>query len=441
MTPIAQSTGNDRMTDPGPSASDFQLLFESIPGLYLVLRPDLTIAAVSDAYLKATMTTREGILGRQLFDVFPDNPDESEATGVNNLRASLNRVLTTRAPDTMAVQKYDIRKPEAEGGQFEERYWSPINCPVFHPDGDLVYIIHRVKDVTEYIRLRQADIAQHQAHDRLKAHVEVMEAEIFERAQALQCANEALRNANEELAAFAYSVSHDLHAPLRSLSGFTRLLLAKDGQLTDEMRIDYLQRVNNAAQKLTQLVDGLLSLSRLTQKERFSEPVDLTAIAHTIAAELTANEPTRQVHFSLQPAVTVQGDRTLLQSLMQNLLHNAWKFSAKTAAAHIEFGASPQAVDGTIACFIRDNGAGFDMQHARRLFGAFQRLHAESEFPGTGIGLATVQRIVRRHGGTVTAEAQVDKGATFYFSLPAVGTVELSHSPTPHQCDRIVKKR
>ncbi|MFN7976085.1 MAG: PAS domain-containing protein, partial [Acidobacteriota bacterium] len=133
----------------------FRSLFESVPGLYLVLAPDLTIVAVSDAYLAATMTRRDAILGRGIFDVFPDNPDDPGATGVSNLRASLDRVRVHRAADTMAVQKYDIRRPESEGGGFEERFWSPVNSPVLGPGGDLVFIIHRVEDVTEFVRLKE----------------------------------------------------------------------------------------------------------------------------------------------------------------------------------------------------------------------------------------------------------------------------------------------
>src|SRR5438552_1062570 len=141
--------------DAANRAPDFRKLFESAPGLYLVLKPDLTIVAVSDAYLNATMTKREPIMGRHLFDVFPDNPDDPSATGVQNLRASLGRVLKDRRGDAMALQKYDIRRPAEEGGGFEERYWSPFNSPVFDDAGDLAYIIHRVEDVTDFVRLQQ----------------------------------------------------------------------------------------------------------------------------------------------------------------------------------------------------------------------------------------------------------------------------------------------
>lgn len=175
------------------------MLFESVPGLYLVLNPDLTIVAVSDAYLRATMTKREDILGRGIFDVFPDNPDESGATGVRNLRASLDRVLRDKVSDTMAVQKYDIRKPASQGGAFEERYWSPINSPVLAPDKSVAWIIHRVEDITDFMRVKREESHQQKAAEELRARAESMESEVYLRAREVQEANRRLEIANEEL--------------------------------------------------------------------------------------------------------------------------------------------------------------------------------------------------------------------------------------------------
>jgi formate hydrogenlyase transcriptional activator len=180
---------------PFPSP-DFRSLFESVPSLCLVLTPDLSIVAVSDAYLRATMTQRDDILGRGLFEIFPDNPDDPAATGVRNLHASLQRVLQGKIPDTMAVQKYDIRKPDSEGGGFEERYWSPVNAPVLDPDGQVTYIIHRVEDVTEFVRRRQKDAQQ---TEELRERTVEMESEIFLRAKEVQEANRRLEAANREL--------------------------------------------------------------------------------------------------------------------------------------------------------------------------------------------------------------------------------------------------
>src|SRR3981189_2940646 len=178
---------------------DFQALFQSAPGLYLVLAPDLAILAVTDAYLHATMTKREDILGRGVFDVFPDNPNDPSATGVRNLRTSLQRVLQGKTSDAMAVQKYDIRKPESEGGGFEERYWSPVNSPVLGPNNEVLYIIHRVEDVTEFVRLKQQDIALEKLADDLRTRTGQMEAEIYQRASEVQEANRRLEATNREL--------------------------------------------------------------------------------------------------------------------------------------------------------------------------------------------------------------------------------------------------
>ena len=221
---------------------DFRALFESAPGLYLVLAPDLTIVAVSDAYLRATMTRREQILGRSLFDVFPDNPDDPEATGVSNLHDSLLRVIRTRASDAMAVQKNDIRRPESEGGAFEQRYWSPVNSPVLDAGGEITLIIHRVEDVTEFVRLKQK-VEQSTKAEELQIRADSMEAEVFSRAQQLQQANHQLRAANEELAQkeqelkrlyerlhrldqmktrLFTNVSHELRTPLALILGRSR---------------------------------------------------------------------------------------------------------------------------------------------------------------------------------------------------------------------------
>ena len=203
------------MSKPFPSP-DFQTLFQSLPGLYLVLTPDLNIIAVSDAYLSATMTKREEILGRGIFDVFPDNPKDPAATGVRNLRASLQRVLQEKVSDTMAVQRYDIRNPKSEGGEFEERYWSPVNSPVLGSDKEVAYIVHRVEDVTEFMHLKQAEGLREKLTEELRARAENMEAEVYARAQEVQAANQRLETANQELAR-QYDTSKQLKDWFRSL--------------------------------------------------------------------------------------------------------------------------------------------------------------------------------------------------------------------------------
>lgn len=390
------------------SRAIFETFFESLPGLYLVLAPDLKIVAVSDAYLIATRTRREEIIGRGLFEVFPDNPDDPTANGVSNLQASLDRVLQTSAVDTMAIQKYDIRRPD---GTFEERYWSPINSPVFGVDRRIEYIIHRVEDVTDFVLQKSAGNTAE-----MRTRMEQMEAEIFQSSQKVQVANQELKAANQELEAFSYSVSHDLRAPLRSIDGFSQALLEDYAAQLDDQAKDYLNRVRTATQRMGSLIDDMLTLSRVTRAEMQRGPVDLSALSTALLMEFQKNEPERKVNWRIEPGLEAKGDVQLLQIALLNLLGNAWKFTGKTANARIEFGAMCNA-DGVREFFVRDNGAGFDMAYADKLFGAFQRLHSAREFPGTGIGLATVQRIVRRHGGQVRGEGALGQGATFYFTV------------------------
>jgi light-regulated signal transduction histidine kinase (bacteriophytochrome) len=224
-----------------------------------------------------------------------------------------------------------------------------------------------------------------------------------------------LEASNKELEAFSYSVSHDLRAPLRGIDGYSRLLLDDYGDALNSEGKYYLQNVRLAAQKMGQLIDDLLVLSRVTRAEMHREVVDLSELARESIEALREQEPERQVQISIQPLLQAQGDANLLRVMLRNLLSNAWKFTAKKDQASIEIGMQKQ--DSQSVYFIRDNGAGFNMKYADRLFIAFQRLHNPSEFEGTGIGLATVQRIISRHGGKIWAVADVDQGATFYFTL------------------------
>ena len=224
-----------------------------------------------------------------------------------------------------------------------------------------------------------------------------------------------LEAANRDLEAFCYSVSHDLRAPLRGIDGWSLALLEDYHDKLDEKGRQQLQRVRADTQRMGRLIDDLLLLSRVTRGPIQMGRVDLTAIAQSIAARLREAEPERRVEFAIQPGLTAQGDASLLDIVLCNLLGNAWKFSGGRPLARVEFGRAE--VDSRPAFFVRDNGVGFDMTYAQKLFGAFQRMHKASEFPGTGIGLAIVQRVIQRHGGRVWAEAQVDRGATFYFTL------------------------
>jgi PAS domain S-box-containing protein len=566
---------------------NFRSLFEAAPGLFLVLTPDLHIVAASDLYLQATMTMRENIIGKKIFDVFPDNPDDPAATGTRNLCDSLQRVLRDRAVDVMAIQKYDIRRPVAEGGAFAERYWSPVNSPVIGTDGDLAFIIHRVEDVTEFVRLKQHGEQQQEETDELRRRADKMESEIFTRAQELQAVNErqrrankalaaeicdrrraeetlraseerfrilvesvkdyaifgldwkgrilswnagaeaingyqaeeiigqhfskfyppeaidygwpeeelakaaaegrveeegwrvrkdgsrfwanvtitALRDAsgkligfskvsrdlterkraqeklaeyneqlqrtnselqaaNKELEAFSYSVSHDLRAPLRAIDGFSQILLDEYAVALPAEAQEFLHDVRTNTQCMGQLVDDLLALARLGRQPLDTGPTDHEEIVNSCLEELRRDRPDRSVDAVVGQLPSCSADSRLLKQVWMNLLSNAWKYTSRREAPRVEIGAEPDSDTPDPIYFVKDNGIGFDMRYADKLFGVFQRLHTADEYEGTGVGLAIVQRIIQRHGGRVWAQAQPDSGATFFFTLPSqVGTL------------------
>jgi hypothetical protein len=224
-----------------------------------------------------------------------------------------------------------------------------------------------------------------------------------------------LRAANEELQALSTSVSHDLRAPLRAMTGFGRILLEDYGDGLDEAGQDYLRRIQEAGERMGMMIDDLLDLSRLTRREMRYEEVDLSALAGSVADDLRRVDPGRRARFVIAEGISATGDTGMLRGVLENLLENAWKFTSKEPEALIEFGAVER--EGRFVYYVRDNGVGFDQAYADKLFAPFQRLHGEGEFEGTGVGLSTVARIVRRHGGTLWAEGEVGRGAAFYFTL------------------------
>jgi signal transduction histidine kinase len=253
-------------------------------------------------------------------------------------------------------------------------------------------------------------ILMKEADEEIRALNDDLEDRVRERTAELEAAN-------KEMETFAYSVSHDLRAPLRGIDGFSQILSEDYADKLDAEGQRHLQRVRAASQRMGQLIDDLLKLSRITRNEMNRTRVDLSLIAQNIADDLLRSEPERQVEFVIAPGLVIHADDNLMHILMENLLGNAWKYTSKNPRARVEFGS--QEPSGQRVYFVRDDGAGFDMTYAEKLFTPFQRLHTLAEFEGTGIGLATVQRIIQRHGGTVWAEGAVQKGATLYFTLPA----------------------
>jgi len=256
----------------------------------------------------------------------------------------------------------------------------------------------------------------------LQRYAADLERRVEERTHELQERNESLRRnaaellaANTELDAFAYSVSHDLRAPLRSIDGFSQILLEDYMEKLDEAGRESLQRVRAASQRMGTLIDDLLKLARVTRAEIRTEDVDLSGMAREIVADLQRTTPERQVDCEIAPGLKARGDTRLLRVALDNLLRNSWKYTLKQPAPRVEFRSTD--ANGGRTFMVRDNGAGFDMKYADKLFGVFQRLHSAADFEGTGIGLATVRRIINRHGGRIWAEGAVDQGATFYFTL------------------------
>jgi signal transduction histidine kinase/CheY-like chemotaxis protein len=453
---------------------DFRAVFESIPGLYLVLLPDLRIVGASDAYLQATMTKREEILGRGIFDVFPDNPDDAEATGVRHLRASLNNVLETRRADAMAVQKYSVQHPLKEGGGFEERYWSPLNAPVLNATGELVYIIHRVEDVTEFIRLRRFGREREQVAEALKSRADQMEAEIYGRAQQLADANrqlaslyrqiellmvraddelsgewedghkalapedmlarvgqlivehnrleEQLRQAQkmEAVGQLAGGVAHDFNNLLTVITGYTAMLRENPSLESVAPELDEVAMAANRAARLTH---KLLAFSR----KQVLQP--RTINLNTVVGGL--EEMLRRLigeHITMETTLAdelapVKADPNQIEQVVMNLAVNAR--DAMPNGGHL--GIETRNVPGDartyplpsgdyVALIVTDSGHGMDTQTAARIFEPF--FTTKEIGKGTGLGLATVQGIVEQSGGKIAVESSPGVGAKFCVYLP-----------------------
>jgi signal transduction histidine kinase len=414
-------------------APDFRLLFESAPGLYLVLTPDLRIVAVSEAYLRATMTTRDGIIGRGLFEVFPDNPDDPAASGVRNLKASLDRVRQHGVSDTMAVQKYDIRRPDSEGGGFEERFWSPVNSPVFGPDGQLTYISHRVEDVTEFVRLKQLGSEREKATEELRAKASQMEAEVYARAQEVSEANRQLSEANAELARmyeqtrdldhlktlFFANVSHELRTPLALIIGPTEKLISS-GAVNDETRFT-LEAVMRNARLLLKHVNDLLDVSKLEAGKmsvRYAD-VDVAHLVRLTAQHLDSLAHERGIRFFVEAEGMVRGqiDPEKFQRVLVNLLSNALKFTPTGGQVRCTLRRS----DAHLVLEVSDSGPGVPPDHREAVFERFRQIEGgpSRRHGGTGLGLAIVRDFVALHGGSVAVCDAPEGGALFSVRVPA----------------------
>lgn len=401
---------------------DFRALFESAPGLYLVLTPGLEIVAVSEAYLKATMTEREEILGRGIFDVFPDNPDDPQADGVRNLRASLNRVLQDRTSDPMPVQKYDIRRPASEGGGFEERFWSPVNSPVFAKNGELAYIIHRVEDVTEFVRLRQLGSEQQKLTDELRVKAEHMEAEVFAREKQLEEAN---RRRLESIGRLAGGVAHDFNNLLGVILGCAQLL--ENHMAEPETMSRLLDQIKQATENAASLTRQLLAYS--LQQVLEPQVLDLNTVVQKIELllqRLIGDDV--QIQSKLDPKIgRVRADPGQLEQVIMNLAINArdampngGKLFLETSNIDADEAYVKQHSTVTpgpyVMLSVSDSGAGMDSSMLDRIFEPF--FTTKERGKGTGLGLSTVYGIVKQSGGYIWVYSELGMGTVFKIYLP-----------------------
>lgn len=322
------------------------------------------------------------------YDAFLDfvHPDDRES-----VKKSVSMALYERKPYSI-----DHRIRRSDG---TERVVHEQGEVAYGEDGRPVKMSGTVQDITERKKAEE---------DVLKLNLE-LEKRVAERTSQFEAAN-------RELEAFSYTVAHDLRAPLRIIDGFSNILLRDYSGALDERGKDYLKRLGGSGRKMGALIDALLKLSQVMRSELKKAPVDLSAIARSVAVDLQKTHPGRKALFIIQEGLVASGDPDLFRIVLDNLLGNAWKFTGQKEEGRIEFGSMGRE-GGRAVYFVRDNGAGFEMKYSERLFGPFQRLHKEDEFPGTGIGLATVQRIVQRHGGRIWAESELGRGATFYFTI------------------------
>jgi PAS domain S-box-containing protein len=379
----AQWVTSDADQTPQTSELEFQSLAEAMPQMVWITRPDGWNIYFNRQWSEYTGLTLEQSRGHGWNAPF--HPDDRQRAWE----------AWQKATEDFETYSLECRLRRADGVY---RWWLIRGVPMRTGRGEVLKWFGTCTDIEA---IKQAEEKIHQLNLELEQRVRDRTAE--------------LATANQELEAFAYSVSHDLRAPLRSIDGFSRILVEDYAAKLDDEGRDSLNRICAASRRMALLIDDMLELSRVSRGELRRERVDLSTLARAVVADLRRIEPGRVVEFSAADGLADEGDPILLRGVLENLLGNAWKFTSKRSAARIEFGALPPG--GPAGFFVRDNGAGFDPLYAGKLFGAFQRLHNSTEFPGTGIGLATVQRIIHRHGGRVWAEGELDAGATFYFAL------------------------
>ncbi|MGZ3423618.1 MAG: ATP-binding protein [Polyangiales bacterium] len=398
---------------------DYRRLFAALPEKYLIVLPDErhTIVEMSDAYVRVTNARREDLLGRGIFEVFPDNPEDPEATGVRNLAASLDRAIRTRAPDTMAVQKYSVRRSPEQGGGFEERWWSPVNTPVLDERGEVVCVVHRVEEVTEFIRLEQSRAEHAKLSGVLRERAETMEREIFARGQELQAANERLRELDALKTQFFAAVSHELRTPLALILGPAEKLLR--GEPNEETKRELHVIVKNARTLLRHVTD-LLDVAKLEagrMRLDYGEE-NVADLLRFVAGHFESLAEERGIAFAIEAprACSAEVDGEKLRGVLFNLLSNAFKFTPQGGRVR----ASLREDGALIVVEIADSGPGIPEDKRDAVFERFRQLEggATRRFGGTGLGLAIARELVVLHGGSIAVDRAEEGGALLRVELP-----------------------
>ena len=413
---------------------DYHAIVEGMPDLFLILDAELTIVGVSNAYLQATMTRREAILGKGIFEVFPDNPDDPGAEGVRNLNASLQRVLKSAAPDAMTVQKYDVRKPEEDGGGFEERYWSPLNSPILGEDGRVRYIIHKVEDVTEFIRLKQVGLEQSRCNESLTEKTERMETEIFVRSREVAAASALLKTSNQALeeakataeaanlakSAFLATMSHEIRTPMNGVLGMVSLLRRSS---LDKKQRYYLDNIQTSGEHLLAIINDILDFSKIEAGKIVLATDDFTLGDLIQDAWMLIGARAEAKALEMNTAcdcagLILRGDKTRLEQALVNYLGNAVKFTEKgslTLGCRME----EETETGYLIRFeVTDTGIGMTEEQLGRVFNAFEQADSSTsrKYQGTGLGLTITKRIVQLMGGETGVVSTPGQGSTFWFT-------------------------
>jgi len=391
-TRLARSSGSDARAVP---QVDYRAVFEQLAAPCLLLLPDaprFSIVAASDTYLALAQTSRAALVGTALLDALPRGGPLVHGAEHDELRASLERALSQCVPTRTRLHgaraaSADVTAPRAAS--------AVVNVPVLGEPGEVRYLL------TTFERAEALPLGDEQAASSL-------ERELAERTRELAAAS-------AELEAFSYSVAHDLRAPLRAIDGFSQVLAQDYAAVLDADAGDYLERIRAGAQRMSVLLDDMLELSRIQRTPLRKTTLDVSELARRIIDGLRRNSPEREVDVDIAPRLSVHADAHLTTVLLEKLLGNAWKFTSKKPRASIQLGREPSADPTTL--FVADDGVGFEMTSAGRLFSPFQRLHRASDFDGTGMGLAIAHRIVSRHGGRIWAEGEVGNGARFRWTV------------------------